>query len=372
MLSVACQGNISLHLSIGRFKPNVFIILLGDSTKYRKSTSVNKGEDILERIDGINFLPSRFSTEGLIESISKMPVGGIIRDEYAGFLLEAKKQYMADIKDFLCELYDGKSSDRQLRKTTFSIKKPCISFLSSTTPFNLAQQIELNDFLSGYLARHLLIYPEKVNSRMKISMFGGSSVEQRDRIIDTLSYIKNKFIRPVNAYFDDETLVALDKFFEKNERDEEIDQRGEELSAFYGRLNDYVIKLAILFEISKKSSVIETVDVEGVTRYHLKVRKESLLQSISFVERYKKLYLPKIAATLSFQEAERIISILKEYPNGMEYWVLLRRVRTLSTEDLKKVLYTLIDQNKIKDVNLMRKGAKVQLTEQFRNEIIKP
>lgn len=171
LLSVLSDKKLFLRLRQMTVHPNLYIILTGKSSSSRKTTVVDKTEDILTRVklDTITSkVPTEFSPEAFVEHMDANNHAPWIRDEAAGVLAAMQKTYMAGFKDAMMQLYDNKPYHRKLRtsakkstKTEFNVDDPYLNLLWATTDTALAKNTDTNDTLSGFMARFLYHFPQR-------------------------------------------------------------------------------------------------------------------------------------------------------------------------------------------------------------------
>ena len=164
--------------------PNLFAILIGESTLLRKSTVINVVKKLVLEIMSHLKLAEQFSWEGLVDEMG-YPIdenGKIISpkdknfltpekkaqkiwliDEYAAFLQGVnKKSYMADLKLLLTELYGCPPVySRKLRKESAQVTKPYLNILGGTTAEVFIKALDPEDLKSGFLQRHLIIFAKE-------------------------------------------------------------------------------------------------------------------------------------------------------------------------------------------------------------------
>jgi hypothetical protein len=141
-MSIAVGKKITILTGVGPLNLNLFFLTIGPSGIGNKSLPLKyvliPTVIELSRILGKDLIfPTRFSVEGLIKWYSEVsPEGGFIRDEFTGILKETGKGYLADVLEFLSELYDGTLQKRFTMKIGLNeIKNVYVSFISATTPY---------------------------------------------------------------------------------------------------------------------------------------------------------------------------------------------------------------------------------------------
>lgn len=201
ILSRIIDRKIYVEFRQGRIFPNLWIILLGNSTTSRKTTCMYFGKDMVESTDfmsesliddGEFFIPNDFTPESFIEILTETPHGALWVDEAGSFLATAKKPYMSGVMDLLCRIYDGKSYHRKLRTKKgkepddFFIKNPYLSILFATTPERFSEYTTLIDLVSGFLVRFLYLFPQYPKKWMSFDEADESTADEIKKIEERL------------------------------------------------------------------------------------------------------------------------------------------------------------------------------------------
>lgn len=207
-LAVMADKKIKVSLKQGTIYPNLYISINGKSSLARKSTVVDKVEEMLcQVLPGLQFsrVPTEFSPEAFTEHLSDYNHAPWIRDEAAGVLSLMRRDYMRGFKDSLMQLYDSKPFYRKLRtsqrrnvKTEFRVDDPYLNLLWATTDASLGANTEQNDTLSGFMARFLFFFPQGRKSKWlpleegtaANSIFEGAVREQLTGIASKISELE--------------------------------------------------------------------------------------------------------------------------------------------------------------------------------------
>ena len=160
----------------GRLPLNLWFMVLGETTRSRKSTSRNLMLSVIDAMasepdeEGAQIynydLGSDFTMEALANALHEKSnrAALIHRDEIQSFLREAdSKAYMAGVKGSLTELYDGKVSGK-LRATgdkkKIQASNVSFCFFAMGIRDQLADYLTIEDFQSGFLTRFVYVEAE--------------------------------------------------------------------------------------------------------------------------------------------------------------------------------------------------------------------
>lgn len=202
ILSSLLAGYVKLPTSFGTVLPNMWFMLLADTTLTRKTTAMDLGMDLLAEIDPDAVLATDGSIEGLFTALALRPgrPSVFLRDEFSG-LLDAmtKKDYMAGMAESLTKLYDGKFQKRILRKETIEVRNPVLILFAGGIKSRILQLFNYEHVASGFMPRFVFITAESDLSRVRpLGPPTEKSIGERDRIRGRLATIAGHYARPID------------------------------------------------------------------------------------------------------------------------------------------------------------------------------
>lgn len=140
---------------------NMFSLIVGDSSKSRKTASINVAQRVLrEAVQGsVGEVPG--SQEGLYESLRAQQRQLIIYGEFGEFLAKAEQGYMMPLKTALTNLWDAIPIGRALANNRRGlVQDPRLSLLCGVATDLLERHTEQADWTGGFLARFLTFHAE--------------------------------------------------------------------------------------------------------------------------------------------------------------------------------------------------------------------
>lgn len=151
----------------GKLRLNLWFLVLGRTTRARKSTSRGLMMKIFDGVQGEHYEydeGSDFTGEGLLERLYEKPRRSSIihRDEVQGLFREVKsKHYMMGLSETLTELYDGivRGSLRKGGGKKERVETNFVLFLMGIVS-KVTEVLTLDDFQSGFLARFIHVIGE--------------------------------------------------------------------------------------------------------------------------------------------------------------------------------------------------------------------
>lgn len=170
ILSSLLAGSIRLPTSYGTIIPNLWFMILADTTLTRKTTAMDIAMDLVMEIDDDVVMATDGSLEGLLSALGSRPgrPSVFLRDEFSG-LLEAmtKKDYMAGMPELLTKLYDGKFQKRILRKEVVEVRDPRLVFFAGGIKNKITGLLNFEHVSSGFMPRFIFITAESDITRLR-------------------------------------------------------------------------------------------------------------------------------------------------------------------------------------------------------------
>jgi hypothetical protein len=197
LLSSLLAGPVRLPTSFGVVMPNLWFMILADTTLTRKSTAMDLAVDLLVEIDDNAIMATDGSIEGLMGALQFRPgrPSVFLRDEFSG-LLEAmnKKDYYAGMAESFTKLYDGKFQKRILRRETIEVRDPVLILFAGGIRERILQLLQYEHVASGFLPRFIFIMAESDTSRLRpLGPPTEHTLEGRDRLQTFLSDLHNHY-----------------------------------------------------------------------------------------------------------------------------------------------------------------------------------
>lgn len=161
LLSSLAASGLYLNTSFGKVIPNLWGLILGDSTLTRKTTAMKMAMQFLGDIDREVVVATDGSAEGILTALAGRPgqVSVYFKDEVSGFIDSInRKDYLAGMPETLTQLYDvPEFFHRRLRKETITITKPVFIFFGGGIRDKMYSLLSDEFILSGFLPRFLIV-----------------------------------------------------------------------------------------------------------------------------------------------------------------------------------------------------------------------
>lgn len=284
-LSSLLAGSVQLPTSFGIIKPNMWFMILADTTLTRKSTAMDIAMDLVMEIDDDVVMATDGSIEGLLTSLSTRPgrPSVFLRDEFSG-LLEAitKKDYYAGMPELLTKLYDGKMQKRILRKESIDVRDPCLLVFAGGIKNKITSLLSFEHVSSGFMPRFVFITAESDITRVKPL---GPPTDWTDNnkaaILDELRGLYQYYnqttemvIKNTNIHLNEkkkfDAKLTPEAWYRYNQMEEQMldaginSERPDIMTPVYDRLAKSMLKASVLLAASRQKSdpvVVEEMDL---------------------------------------------------------------------------------------------------------------
>lgn len=231
---------------------NLYIALVGETTRTRKSTVQRITADIAKQILPASVLPNRATTEALINALAAR--NGIpslwMPDEFGVALAEIyHRDFMSGLEELLLSAYSNDDYNYEKVGGTVSVRSPYLSVLAACTPESLARSgptaVE-----SGLLPRFAVVYPKILPEPRAVGTTPKDLAVMRSNIISHLQQIQSWANGHTDIQFPDSSLSILNTA-EQN------------LGTSAPRLPTMLYKVSALSACSRMANVVTDADTEA-------------------------------------------------------------------------------------------------------------
>lgn len=333
----ALIGN-NLYLPFGgqALRLNLWSLILGPSSDFRKSTTIDQARRTVRRlydgqVDAVPLLPDEFSREALLKRLSDRPQGLLTYSEFSGALATFGRDYMSGTKETLADLYDGPPTyERTIGVQSFTIRDACISILAASQTEWFLEKLKAGDVRGGFLARftfwpafvkkHTLAIPPEPDGRLGSQlMVGLNEVRSVRGTIELPPDVRAAYARWITAH--ERELRGID--------------RVADLSPFWCRLSVTTLKLAAILQVSH--------DRDRVVSRDCLDRAIALTEYLKASLRY--LFAEEFAFSKPMQDRQRILRYVRDHA-GCKRRDILRNCNVLIKE-LWPILGSLKEEGRI-------------------------
>lgn len=339
ILSALLSGAVRLPTSFGTVKPNLWFMILADTTLTRKTTAMDIAMDLIEEVDANAILATDGSIEGLMTSLATRPgqPSIFLRDEFSG-LLESivKKDYYAGMAETFTKLYDGKMQKRVLKKEIIEVKDPTLILFAGGIKSKVCGLLTHEHVSSGFVPRFVFI--TAVSDVERVKPLGPPTLRDttgRGNILTAMRKLKEHYFteprlyqtpegrlvyetpEPYNAELTTETWARYNVLEKDMMKMALKSQQPDILTPTYDRLCKSALKVAVLIAASRKLTLTRTVVVE----------LEDLLVAIKYMQEWR-LYtneiIDNVGLTTHEKEFGKILQAVVRQP-GVTRSTLMQR-----------------------------------------------
>lgn len=358
-LSSMLSSGLYLNLSWGEFVPNIWGLVLGESTLTRKTTAMRLAVDIIKELDDELILATDGSAEGLLTGLSNRPkrVSIFWKDEVSGLFDSInRKDYLAGLPETLTQLYDvPKVLTRLLRKETITISEPYFIFFGGGIRDKVYSLITDEYVLSGFLPRFLIVSGENDITRLRpTGPPTDFNTSAKESVIRTLADLRDRYTGMVPAtILGQQTLVRLrteakltpNAWKVYNMLEDQLVKAGSESNLAmmalptFTRLGFSMLKLSMLIAATRRLPSDANI---------LTIEEDDVLQAASYITKWGKYSVDLLVNTgksLSERTIERILNKVRNNP-GITKSIVMQHLH-LTAREAKEILETMIERGLI-------------------------
>ena len=234
--------------------PNLWVLFLAESSVSAKTTAMNISSRLLGSVEGSRLFPNEFSREALVGMIEKSGHGTFMVSEFSQFMGLTRASYNEGVLGFLTDVFDVPDTYRRVtRQGEFELRRPCVNILACSTPdFMSANE---DEWASGFGPRFLLVPAESDRYIAKPPRSDARKKEKLARFLKNAESVVGECVLEDPSHYEDWSITN----WEKLRRKANIER------AWASRLAVYVIKLAILFEVSNMTDLWDKAPPKKVT-----------------------------------------------------------------------------------------------------------
>jgi len=297
ILSALLSGRVTLPTSYGPVVPNLWFMILGDTTLTRKTTAMDIATDLLMDVDPDAILATDGSVEGLMQGLSTRPrrPSIFLRDEFSGLLeMITKKDYYAGMAEVLTKLYDGKMQKRILRKEEIVVRHPILLILAGGIRNRVQGLLTHEHVSSGFIPRFIFVTAESDTSRLQpLGPPTARDLGNRDILLERMEAMVAHYGQSRQAYVKAlgqrvparetwDASLTREAWVRYNELESALLQSGlnsekpELMTPLFDRLAKNTLKAAVLIsaarQVGEDNVVVEVEDILHAIRYCIQWR----------------------------------------------------------------------------------------------------
>ena len=299
LLAISASLSRSVYVEAGSWNisPHIWVVLIGKSSSH-KSTAITIVEDLIELVDSTRTAPHEFTSEAIIQSLSKSSNRLFIFDEAKSFFDMLGKKYNESLKSLFTILYRKPNYSRTTMKHgTLHISDAYLPMGLATTPDWLRQSLQdaEQSAMSGFLARFLMV-PYTGNGNDPMALPPPHSASKFEGLVERLKQFT--CIEQVFHYTPEARARMATWYTEVTERENDSLPV---LGPFFEHLkNEAIHKLGVLFAVDR-----------GEIEIGLKAYEEAAM-CLRYIEDMLPGLLQDITSSKWDQERKKLVEVLRK------------------------------------------------------------
>lgn len=346
MISAIIGDKVYFIEGTDKIYPNLWTLLIGESSVSRKSSAIRPALSTLEKMDSIKLLSSRGSPEGIFEEIVKNDGVGLLSHSELGSLLGGlKKDYMRGLTEDFCEYYDplgAKLKKKLISKDSF-IAHLAISWIACTTQTSLSQHVTASDdrIASGFLPRFNIVFGTTITDDL-VPFRPPKEQAKQDTLLKKLTDLSIRLGKsPVEFTFSQEAVQVFSTWYNDKRREMTDNPPDGVVGYFWTRALEVAKKYAAIFAILKgKPNIIDKASM-----------KQAILIGEYFLASSQRLIEREIPASCDDRIMQQIFKVVEKFTKKKgcaEYRDIIAYTHT-TKKKLEPYLDTLKEQGLIDD-----------------------
>lgn len=256
-LSMALGNAVTVDGWMRPIYPNLWQVILAPSGM-GKSVPLDFAEMLMERAGlADSLLPTSFSQEQMLTLLAKKKNGAFLLQEFSAFQQLLLREYNAGSQQTLTDLYDVPNRyERSLRQETIVLDRPFLSILGASSPAWFAANFQSAALSGGFLARFLFVpssepgkYVDHPGPHDEATIIG---------LAGHLHQVRQLFGK---ANLGPSTWKVYNDWARES-REAMRKEQTEEFSGMRSRASALVLKIALLFSVSRDGSTLNVSDVD--------------------------------------------------------------------------------------------------------------
>jgi hypothetical protein len=372
--SMAIGRKVVIKVGMTNVYPNVFVMVVGQTTISGKSVACNMAVDSFEsgfvyeeplaKCYSTNIVRNTISEAALIQGLNDIYNSLWYWDDCNGFFEDAAT-WNAHILGTMCSIYDGSKIERTLSKRSksgeqykWSCPSPYLSLLFNTTTKDIEQIASSRLFSSGFFPRMMWFYGQ-----------GGHPRKNHDISEDDLQLlieIKNKikWLREALAQIQPDGIVfGVCDTIEDWKITSTMNRLGKEDESFrtaISRAFIHAYKIAVvltMFDPEFQKTAL------GLPKYPIsaKIPDKHARMAIRIVEQYlipRTMYVCDMCNNVDIKNHQIVVMKAIDQCGGVSDRTKLLRQTHLGKKELDQALATLVESNEIKMRSVTKDGNK--------------
>tara|TARA_R110000868_G_scaffold26587_4_gene102196 strand:- start:687 stop:1895 length:1209 start_codon:yes stop_codon:yes gene_type:complete len=348
-VSAIVKDRVYFDRYLYKLYPNIYVLLFGPSA-IKKGPPISLAKDIVTKVGNTRVINGRASVEGIMKELgtSQSSPGKPPNTDSCGFIVSSELSSSvvgsSSSLDILTDLFDriyndGEWTYRLKNSEPIKLKNPTVTWLAGTNEALFREFIPEKNLKGGLIGRTFVISEHKEN-RLNSLMEKPLLSPNRQDIADGIKHLAN-----IRGEFrmEDDVRVAFKTWYHKFRED--VAPKLEDDTGTVGRIDDNILKLAMLISCARRADLI--INIDDI--------QEAMKEILQLIAPTKKV--TSNAKQNEVTAAEKRSIILKHLANCADFRdnkvnMLMRFTLKMDHEDLDKVVSFLEQARVLKSVRV--------------------
>jgi hypothetical protein len=313
VVAAAILGDrVWLDYGPGRLFPNLWMVLVGPSSLFHRSTAIRIAQTELGRVRHSCILPDEYSREKLERNMEGAHGGVMFWSELANVLsaLERQDGYLSGVKALITQWYDGDPYHRETLNYQVHMDATPLNILAGTTTAWWERVMRDSDLAGGFLPRWCVVYAQgKSRSEPFPQMPAPQALDELSRHLSEMMSLEG------GASLTPQARAQYVEWYKACEQ--RVVEHGDfGAQAIWSRLAVVCLKLAMLYQAT--SDMTLTVGTKALDRAQA---------FTSWLMESSRVVLGRLASDQTGRDYRAVLDALTARPDGMSRSELLRGVR---------------------------------------------
>ena len=323
ILSCLLSSKLRIEVDQSLYIPNLWLIILGESTYTRKSTALNLAKKFIEDIDPDCLLATDASPQGILDGMAGRPNRNSLffRDEFQGLIKAiCKADYMTGMTETFTSLYNGDDFKRRLARGEVVVRKPVFILWGGGIREEILSHLTNENVTSGFVPRFLFVSGKTDISKIRLR---GKRNEDTSRLQEELYH---EFVKLFNYYNNSGV-----NYFSVELTDEAVD--------LMNRVEAKFIEMAFNSEVTISSPIFDRALVNGI-------KMAGLIAALRMDSEEGRLYITRDDMELAFHYLEQFLPSSIDVVNNIGV--------SISEKQVRRALDLIIKNNGVARSRLMK------------------
>lgn len=322
----------------GWLTPHLWVFLLAESSTFHKSEALRIARRCFAKLPD-RLLNWEGSHKALVEQFAEKDQGVMIAFEFEQFLGHLQQNYVAGGRGMFTDLYDGELAGTVYKASGVQTWKDnlAVSFLTGSTPAQLADWLKERDISAGLLPRFVMVHATQQEQSYALPPADDGSIDREllglQHTLAMISGTKGEMTLSPGA-------VKLYESWYKRMRQIPLDST--RADPWKTRLATTCLKFAMLKQID--------TDLEG------KISERSMHEATTLTDQLlshvAQVCQSELALSPYEEHAKRLTYVLRKYEemygkDGWLEWSFILPHMKMHADQLRKIVQTLVEANQV-------------------------